>query len=103
MYPAFLPTRSLQTSVFGVSGITEAEIWGIGKEVAKQRSLTLYGRGDVSSSYIQAINLSLEIDNTPRLHANIIDWPEKKVEQQQRAIKLANKSNLILIPANNPH
>ncbi len=102
-YPAFMPTTALQTSVFGIDGITAAERWGIGAEVAKTRRETLYGRGDVATNYIYEIGLSLDANNTPLRHANIIKWPEKQVEQQQLALKLAENSNLSIIPANSPH
>jgi hypothetical protein len=94
-----MPTLGLQTSVCGIDGLTDTDIWSIGEDVAKTRGQALYGRGDIKSNYISEIDLILDIDDTPPRHANIIGWPEKDVEQQQLALKLANQSELKLVPS----
>lgn len=93
-----MPTPTGQTSVFGVNGITDKEIWNIGIDVANIRKKTLYGRGDLASDFITDIGLSLDIDNTPPKHANIVNWPEDRVKRQQLALKLADNSNLVIVP-----
>lgn len=92
-YGAFVPPKNnRQLSVFRISSLSENEIWIIGENL---RSLSLLGRADVQASYVFQIELSIDPDNTPQHHANIIGWPSQDSEIKLKAIELADNAQLV--------
>lgn len=88
---AFIPYPYPDLSVTCHAGISDERIWEIGKGVAQERGLTLYGRADVLAGVVRAEQL----DPVPAPtagnanHINIVGWPASKAEQKSRAQKLA--------------
>lgn len=80
-------------SVYRTSDIIEEEIWNIGKNVAVSRSKTLKGRVDIAVSNVKANRLDVVPDDAPSIHANIVDWPARKEERMEIAMKLADASS----------
>lgn len=101
-YPAFLPARDMNTSVFRVSTLSENEIWKIGKDdVAKKREKKLHGRADIKAKDILEVGLAVEPETSSHpLHANIVNWPLEKQKQNLFAMKLAERAKLCLVPTN---
>lgn len=96
---AFLPSGSpLQTSVFRTLGLTQPEIWHIGLEIGSLRGRTLRGRADILVGVVLDSGLTIDPDNTPPRHANIVGWPEEKHEQLMLAMELAESATLHLRP-----
>jgi hypothetical protein len=89
-YPAFLPNKNGETSVFRISGISHKEVWDIGdREVAKIRSKPILGRADISASNVMVKDLKVLPTEPPIRHANITGWPEEKSKQKLIALELA--------------
>lgn len=99
-YGAYLPAPNGEVSVYRISGLSEEEIWKIGREyVAKPRGKTLYARGDTTAAVITRTRLDIVAETTPHpLHANIINWPSEKGEQKMLALEIANEAKLAVPP-----
>ena len=95
---AFMPPPTGKKSVYRTSGLTENEIWNIGKQfVAKPRNKTLRARGDIAASDIQERGLQIIPDKTPHpKHADIVGWPSEKHDQLMIAKILESKASLHL-------
>lgn len=96
---AFMPPSDLKLSVFRTDGLSEEQIWEIGEKrviQAMSQAKTLYGRADIKVASVLEVNLSVDPDNVPERHANIIGWSADKARRQSLAQELAAESNLIL-------
>ena len=89
---AFLP-RDLKLSVFLTDGLAGDQIWILGE---KYITPSIYGRAEIAHVAVSGIGLKVEPDNKPQRHANITGWPAQKSEQKLYALKLAEKSSLLL-------
>mgnify|MGYP001569640033 CR=1 FL=1 len=97
-FNAFMPRENeVKISVFRIDGLGSQEIWDIGKEVAKNRNPSLKGRADLLVEHVSQAKLSVESDEPPQRHANIVFPSKDKSEQKLIAIKLAGSANLRLI------
>ena len=96
---AFLPPRDLKLSVFKIFNLSEDNIWEIGKKVieALKEKRTLYGIAEIKAIEVLNNSLTINIDNKPLYHANIVGWPKDKSERKLIAIKLANNATLKLL------
>ncbi|MBI2923280.1 MAG: hypothetical protein HYY18_19665 [Planctomycetes bacterium] len=96
---AFMPPTNLRLSVFRTQDWPEVRIWEAGqREVAAPLHLTLYGRAELSVAQVQGTGLSVDPDEIPQDHANIIGWPSEKDAQKSIAQDLAAAARLILKP-----
>jgi hypothetical protein len=99
-YAAFLPNINkengeYETSIFRITGLSESDIWSVGRYVEKLRSQTLRARGDLKVQSI--INSGLEVipeTTNHERHANIVNWSTIKNERMKLAIQLEKSSNL---------
>jgi hypothetical protein len=91
-YRAFLP-RDNKISVYNTTGLNDSEIWQIGASALA--NATIRGRGDLQVSDVQAIELEIEWDNSPPLHANIV-LPLDDAGRISMAQQLAAKATLVL-------
>jgi hypothetical protein len=73
--------------------LSAEQIWILGQ---KYVSPIIYGRAELTHSAVSEIGLRIELDNKPLRHANITGWPVQKSEQKLYALKLAEKSCLLL-------
>lgn len=96
-FHAFMPYKGA-VSVFRLKGLSEQEIWKIGHEIADPLGKTLYGRGDVEAQAVASAELTIDPDNVPERHANIVGWPDEKQKQKLRAMELAKVAALQLHP-----
>ena len=92
-----MPPADLRLSVFRVEGLDNNKIWQIGeKKVVSQSGKTLYGRAEIRAQLVEKTGLSIDPDNNPPRHANIIGWPLEKNEQKLIALELAKEATLEL-------
>ncbi|MBI5155073.1 hypothetical protein HZA57_07535 [Candidatus Poribacteria bacterium] len=94
----FMPGPRGELSVFRHTGISERELWELGKtEVAALRGFPLLGRGDLAVCEARAASSSLVIERSepPRNHANITGWPTEKASQKIIALALAEASRFV--------
>lgn len=71
------PNRQLELSVFRVDGLGQEAIQEIGVDVVRRRpdANRLYGWAELDEAAVQLVSLTVDDDNTPPRHANIIGWP----------------------------
>jgi len=96
---AFMPPTDLKLSVFRIDGLGLKEIWETGqKHVIENMPTpkTLYGLADIKVSKVQERYLTVDPDNEPPRHANIIGWPESIARRQSIAQELAAEASLML-------
>ena len=93
-YPALSVTRHLQLS--------EAELWRIGRDVARQVNKTLHGRVDAQVFMFQQQQLHVVADpvfpENPN-HANVTGWPAEKAAQKVIAQEIAAAASKLLAPS----
>jgi len=95
---AFIPHPWPNLSVTRHIGLTEAELWKIGQEVANARPATLYGRADVTVDAITSQSLNIVPTATPRNHANVTGWPPDKPSQKIIAQEIAAVASFVAVP-----
>jgi hypothetical protein len=86
---AFIPHPYPDLSVTRHIGLSQEELWQIGKTVAEKRPATLYGRADLNKRSILRRNLQAIPTATPKNHANIVGWPMDKPAQKMIALELS--------------
>ncbi len=96
---AFMPPPDLKLSVFRIDELSLEQIWDTGeKEVIQEMPVTkvLYGLAKIKVLKVHEENLSVDPDNIPARHANIVGWPEDKGRRLSIAQGLAAEAELIL-------
>lgn len=96
---AFMPPTDLKLSVFRIDGLNLEDIWVIGQKHVidnMPKPKILYGIADIKVFKVQEKELSVDPDNNPIRHANIVGWPENIAGRQSIAQELAAESTLIL-------
>jgi hypothetical protein len=92
-HSAFIPPKDKRLSIFRISSLSESEIWSIGGTL---RAQSLLGRADIKALSIWETGLSIDPDDTPPRHANIVGWPNEDSAIMLKAIELAEKAQLHL-------
>jgi hypothetical protein len=97
---AFMPPKDLNLSTTRHTGLTEAMIWSLGREVSAERRHDLVGRADILVRTVSSAGLSAESSPLPRNpnHAHISGWPQDKPSQKILAEQLAAASEYVPIP-----
>jgi len=80
-------------SVFRTSDLSAAENWAIGDAVGELRGKILLGRGDIKAAVINESRLSIDPNDIPPRHANIVDWPDDDSAIKLIAIELADRAS----------
>lgn len=86
----FIPFRHTALSVTRHIGLSDAEIWALGEEVARGQEKTLFGRGDACAKAYFGMSLRVESDpikGNPN-HANVVNWPADKPSQKAIALEI---------------
>lgn len=95
---AFMPYRGA-TSVFRILRMTDAEVVELGElHVRAPDGQAPHGQARLLVSDIEQAQLSLNCDNTPERHAEIVGWPPDTDNAKQISIaqELAARARLIL-------
>ncbi len=94
---AFMPPPSGELSVFRTEGMDAEAVWELGERcVAGPQGRTLWGRADVLAGDVGEVGLTVDADDDPPRHANIVGWPEEKDAQKMLALELAERASLSL-------
>ena len=86
---AFIPYPYPNLSVTRHLGLTDSELWDIGRDVADDRPATLYGRADLQALNFRKQSLAISPTRMPRNHANVSGWPPDKPSQKIVAQEIA--------------
>lgn len=98
-FQAFMPPADLRLSVFRIVELSEAEVWRLGEQhVARAAGKTLHARADLAASAFTGQKLSIDADNAPVRHANVLGWATERSEQQLVAMELARLASLRVNP-----
>jgi hypothetical protein len=93
-WQAFLPSPDGATSMFGIDGLSQEDVWQLADENLETK-VPVQFRGDIATEEIEGVGLAVNFDDTPPRHASIVDWPEgdeSKEQQMELAIRLAGLS-----------
>lgn len=101
---AFVPHPYPDLSVTRHGGLTVADIWRIGQELADGRAVSLYGRADVVANAVHRQSLSIQAAPVRgnANHANIVGWPPEKPQQKIIAQHLAAAATFAPRPGTQP-
>jgi hypothetical protein len=89
-YRAWMPPKNKLKSVYRIVGLSEAEIWQIGKEqVEPEIGHSILARADVGVRAIVELGLQIVPSEPPPRHANVTGWPDQKEAQMSKAQELA--------------
>mgnify|MGYP001450445807 CR=1 FL=1 len=99
---AFMPHPRIELSVTRHRASTVDELWCEGLRVSSIRQLKLHGRADVAVKSIESEQLEVVAKPIPENpnHADVVRWPIEKPLQKMKALEIANRSKLVLAPAN---
>ena len=106
-HEVFLPHRKrTDISVFHISGLSDDEVWEIGREYVQTEERPIKARADLLASNVYDSNLEVVPDEPPERHANIrplpVDnSPANRKTRRALATKLANLSKLVIPPEEN--
>jgi hypothetical protein len=92
-YAAFIPPENKRLSIFRIFSLSENKIWELGDNL---RSVPSLGRADFKTESVSAAGLTIEVDDIPARHANIVDWPAESSAIKLKALLLAEKALLRL-------
>lgn len=88
-----MPPLNKRLSVFRIFDLPENEVWRLGDVLRTEPPL---GRADIKVQAFTETGLTVEADNTPPRHANIVGWPNESSEIKLKALILAEKALLRL-------
>lgn len=92
-HAAFMPPPNKLLSVFRIFDLQENEVWRLGDTLRAEQPL---GRADIKTLYVTETGLTVDADDIPPRHANIIGWSDESSETKLKAIVLAEKASLRL-------
>ena len=104
---AFIPRPGkdgrLETSVVGIDGLNNSNIWSLGDHYIlqniKPKGRKIKGRADIASKDIIKNGLDLHDDTMwEGRHSNIISWPSEEEDRLQKATELVQASKFIKYP-----
>jgi hypothetical protein len=86
LLPAANPnTGRIELSTFSIDGLEDNDIWAL-----LRRQGNVYGRADLTREVIEQAGLSLDENNVPPRHVDIIGWnPDDFAERMKIASNLA--------------
>ena len=100
---AFMPPPDRQLSTFLTSGVSESEIWSLGKTVLSEHprpDASLYGRGDLTIAALTELKLKAFRDDMPHRHTCVVGWPDPTDKDREKILaqELARAAELVLLP-----
>lgn len=93
---AFLPNPAGKLSVFRIVGLDDAAIWDIARRHIAARDRPVYGRSEIKAGAVLPTGLTIDPDNAPVRHANIVGWPAEKSARRLLAQELSKGAVLRL-------
>ena len=101
VYPdAFMPPLDFELSVYRIDGLSENEMWGIGRDyviaLSKGKIQAIFGIAEIKANIVQKV-LTVETNGSPHpRHSLITGWPIEKAECKMIAIDFASAAKPIL-------
>ena len=93
---AFQPARDGATSTFKVTSLSHDEIKELGKiHVADPQGKTVFGWSEITVQDVIEVGLTLDPNNNPPGHVNIINWPDTPDKQISIQQMLAAKASFV--------
>jgi hypothetical protein len=96
---AFMPHPYQKLSVTRHLGLSDQELWDLGRDVATSQQMPLLGRADIQVDTVLRQGLTIKPDEPPRNHANIEGFPPEKSAQKSIAMKIAAEAGFVDIPS----
>jgi hypothetical protein len=92
---AFVPYKWVELSVTRHLGLNDSQIWEAGDRVAAQTKKGLQGRADAQAATYAKQELRTVAAPVPENsnHANVIDWPQDKQAQMEKALEISRDVN----------
>ncbi len=102
-FQAFIPpSNSEDLSVYRISGLSDSEVWAIGREYVQRKERLIKARADFLAEVVEVAyenHLTVIPDTAPhKRHANITPFPADKIARNRIARKLALASQLVIMP-----
>jgi hypothetical protein len=92
---AFIPPKSKALSVFDINSLTIDQIVNGPKKVFDKLSgKNAIAYAETSGKTFTTIDLSINYNNFPKRHADIIGWPSEKELQKEKALEIVSNSIL---------
>lgn len=92
-HAAFMPPKNKLLSVFRIFDLRENEVWRLGDTLRTESPL---GRADLKTIVVTESGLTVDADDIPPRHANIMGWSDESSEIKLKAMILAEKALLRL-------
>jgi hypothetical protein len=100
-HSGFMPYRN-QLSLFRTAGLTDSEVWQIAEQhVEPNRNKSVRGRGDLDHHDLTPIlerfsELTLDFDDDPPGHVNLLGWTDDRARNMQIAQRLRSVASIHL-------
>lgn len=93
----FEPTAKGTLSVFRIEGLECRRVRAIGIEVARKhpQAHRLYGWAEFNGANVEEAGLTIDYDNDPPGHANIVSWPKNTEDRKLSAQILADAARSV--------
>ena len=98
-FKAFIPNGP-DLSVYCISGLSEPEVWEIGRKYVQREGRLIKARADLVAKVVYENDLKV-IPTPPQRHANITPFPADRRERNRIARILALASKLEVMPSDN--
>lgn len=79
--------------MFRILGLRENEVWALGEKLRPEPPL---GRADINVAAVRETGLTVDADDIPPRHANIVGWPDEASAIKLKAMELAEQAILHL-------
>ena len=100
----FEPNRNVEVSVSRTQGLERSDIIEIGIDVVHRHKTAkaLYGWAMLTTALVVANGLTLQHDNDPPLHSQILGWPRDPEVRKALQIDIASKLQPTKLSEKNP-
>src|SRR6187200_3043146 len=71
---AFIAAPNRELSVACIHGLEEPDVWALGESFIHEQSIA---RADILAGNVKSAGLTIDRDDTPPRHANILGWNGK--------------------------
>jgi hypothetical protein len=87
--------------MFRTHELPDSDVWSLGDEhVAPGRRKPVIARADLQDDVLPEVELTIEPDEPPPRHHNLVGWSGDRAANQMRALRLAQVSALVIAPQN---
>lgn len=97
---AYYPPKDGRLSVYWTTELSESRVWNLGARFVAPARGVIHGRGDVNSLVVcNDAALTVERTASPHFrHVEICGWDRDTAKARLQALKIADKSILVMTP-----